>query len=135
MRTSKMIVLLFSVLLLSTTSVYSQSETSFPRDVIKATKSGDAQILSAHFFDNIELVLPGKTGVFSRKQAEMIVKDFFSQNPPSDFRIIHEGRKENASYAIGNFSSSTGVYRFTFLTKNAANKVLIHQLRIEKQDE
>ena len=135
MRTSKMIVLFFSVLLLCTSGTISQSEEIFSDEVVKATKSGNAQVLSVHFFNNIELVLPGKTGVFSKKQAEMIVKDFFGKNPPVDFRIIHEGRKENASYAIGNYSASTGNYRFTFLTKNTASKVLIHQLRIEKQDE
>jgi len=135
MRTSKLIVLFFSVLLLCTSGAIFQSAGTLSGEVVKATKSGNAQVLSTHFFNNIELVLPGKTGVFSKKQAEMIVKDFFAKNPPADFRIIHEGRKENASYAIGNYSSSTGSYRFTFLTKNATNKVLIHQLRIEKQDE
>lgn len=135
MRISKLFVFALSILLLNTAGTMSQAGHPFPSEVVKAIQSGDANTLSVHLYTNIELVLPGKTGVFSRKQAEMIVKDFFSKNPVKDFRIIHNGQKESASYAIGNYTSANGNYRFTFLTKKDANKVFIHQLRIEKQDE
>ncbi len=104
-------------------------------EVITAIKQGDSQSLADGFFDNIEIVLPSKTGVYSKKQAEMVMKNFFNKYPVSDFELIHKGKKENASFAIGNYSSASHRFRFTFLTKLNGSEVLIHQLRIEKQNE
>ncbi|MCU4177628.1 DUF4783 domain-containing protein [Carboxylicivirga sp. N1Y90] len=115
--------------------LFAQKSEVIPDGVVKAIKTSDVNELALSFNDNIEIVLPGKTGVYSRSQAEMIIKDFFNRQPVKDFAIIHEGKKENASFAIGNYSSDSGNFRFTFLTKSDGTKVLIHQLRIEKQDE
>jgi hypothetical protein len=112
-------------------SVYAQN--SLPQSIVSATAAGNARDLAAGFNDNIELVLPQKSGIFSKSQAEMVLKDFFSKNPPSSFKVIHEGSRQNASFAIGNYKSGNSFYRFYFLTKKTNNKVLIHQLRIERQ--
>lgn len=113
----------------------SQQSEVVSSEVISAIKKGDSESLAEGFFANVEIVLPTKTGVYSRKQAEMVIKDFFSKYPVSDFELIHKGKKENASFAIANYSSGSHRFRFTFLTKLNGSKVLIHQLRIEKQDE
>jgi hypothetical protein len=65
----------------------------------------------------------------------MILKEFFTNNPPKSFKIIHEGSRQNASFAIGNYQTGSGTYRFYFLTKKVNGKLLIHQLRIEKQND
>ena len=83
----------------------------------------------------IEFVLLGKTGVYSKNQAEMVLDGFYKDYPPTDFKIIHTGEKENASFSIGIYTSGRKTFRFTFLTKETLNKILIHQLRIETQDE
>lgn len=120
---------------ISISSVSAQSAKAINSEVIAATKTGDAHLLSNSFKAQVELVLPGKTGVYSKAQSEMILKDFFEHNPPSSFTIIHSGKKENASFSIGNYQSNDKHYRMTFLTKDDASKTLIHQLRIEAQDE
>ncbi|MBS2100605.1 DUF4783 domain-containing protein [Carboxylicivirga linearis] len=112
-----------------------QNDNAISTSVINAIKKGDSEALSQNFYGNIEIVLPSKTGVYSKKQAEMVLKDFFNQYPVDSFKIIHKGKKENASFAIGNYDSSKSHFRFTFLTKMQNSKLLIHQLRIEKQDE
>jgi len=111
----------------------SQAQNSLPESVISATASGNARDLAANFNDNIELVLPQKSGIFSKSQAEMVLKEFFSKYPPASFKIIHQGSRQNASFAIGNYKTGNSFYRFYFLTKKTNNKVLIHQLRIERQ--
>nr|WP_321412636.1 DUF4783 domain-containing protein [uncultured Carboxylicivirga sp.] len=115
--------------------VSAQSNNAITTDVVNAIRKGDSESLSKNFYGNIELVLPSKTGVYSKNQAEMVMKDFFNEYPVDHFNIIHEGKKENASFAIGNYDSSNNHFRFTFLTKVQNSKLLIHQLRIEKQDE
>lgn len=115
--------------------VFAQSGSDFSTEVVNAIQEGDSESLSNSFYGNVEIVMPSKTGVYSRKQAEMVMKDFFNKYPVDSFKIIHKGNKENASFAIGNYDSSTNHFRFTFLTKAQGSTLLIHQLRIEKQDE
>jgi len=105
---------------------------SLPQGIITAVSGGNAEKLANYFNDNIELVIPQKSGIFSKSQAQMILKEFFTKNPPSSFKIIHQGSRQNASFAIGNYNSGNNFYRFYFLTKKTNNKLLIHQLRIEK---
>ncbi|GAO30963.1 hypothetical protein JCM15548_13287 [Geofilum rubicundum JCM 15548] len=81
------------------------------------------------------MVLPDKSGVFSREQAQFLIKDFFDKHPPTSFQIIHQGERENATFAIGRYNYNQGQYRLLFLTKNNGHETLIHQLRVEKQDE
>ena len=114
-------------------SSYAQNSVSLPQSIITATAAGNARDLAVSFNDNIELVLPQKSGIFSKSQAEMVLKEFFSKNPPASFKIIHQGSRQNASFAIGNYKSGNSFYRFYFLTKRTNNKILIHQLRIERQ--
>ncbi len=105
---------------------------NLPQGIITSTANGNAEKLASYFNENIELVIPQKSGIFSKSQAQMILKEFFSTNPPSSFKIIHQGSRQNASFAIGNYKSGNNFYRFYFLTKKTNNKLLIHQLRIEK---
>jgi len=128
-------IILFICILFPALLVNAQHSAALPQDAVMAVKRSDAETLSGSFNTNIEIILPHKTAVYSRKQAEMVLKDFFSNNKVSEFKLIHQGRKENASFAIANYYSANGRYRFTFLTKNKDGKIYIHQIRIEKQDD
>ncbi len=116
-------------------ALFAQSSSTISPDIVNATKDGSAADLAEFFNDNIELVIPQKSGIFSKSQAEMVLKDFFAKNPPNDFKIIHEGSRQNASFAIGNYTTGDSVYRIYFLTKKVDGNLLIHQLRIEKQND
>jgi len=104
-----------------------------PDEVILSLKTGDASTLSNYFNENIELVVLDKDDVYSKEQAKQIVASFFSANSPQRFAIIHQGGKEGARYAIGNLTTTTGVFRVYFLLKEKGQKAYIHQFRIEKQ--
>ena len=115
--------------------LFAQSSNTISPDIVSATRAGSASDLAKYFNNNIELVIPQKSGIFSKSQAEMVLKDFFTQNPPDGFKIIHEGSRQNASFAIGNYTTGSNVYRISFLTKKEKGNLLIHQLRIEKQND
>ncbi len=125
----------FILVLSLSVMLFAQSTNSIPADIVSATRDGSASDLAKYFNENIELVIPQKSGMFSKSQAEMVLKDFFTQNPPENFKIIHEGSRQNASFAIGNYTTSTTVFRIYFLTKKVNGNLLIHQLRIEKQND
>jgi len=108
---------------------------TFPEAIVLAFRAGNAQELTKHFYNNIELIILENEDVYSKTQAEQILRKFFTDHRPSSFNIIHEGGKEASRYAIGNLSTSSGNFRVSFLIKNQDGTPLIHQLRIEEEDE
>ena len=107
-----------------------------PDGLVAAIKAGNAKELAKYFNSTIELVIADKEGIYSRPQAEQILKDFFIKNPLTrdSFRLLHEVGKESSRYAIGNLYTSKGVYRISFLIKTVNNTPLIDQLRIEEDN-
>ncbi|MGD2036106.1 MAG: DUF4783 domain-containing protein [Bacteroidales bacterium] len=121
---------LIPCLLILTQTVFSSD---LPEQIITAFNSGNASILSRYFNQTVELTLFDKEEIYSKTQAEIILRDFFARNPPSQFIILHEGGKESSKYAIGRYTSNSKTYRITFLLKSFNSKVFIHQLRIENE--
>jgi hypothetical protein len=104
-----------------------------PESVLMGLKTGNAQELSKNFSDNIELVVLDNDNVYSKAHARQILADFFKNYPPQDFTLIHQGGKENTSYAIGNLHVQNEKFRVYFLIKTNNGQSLMHQLRIERQ--
>jgi hypothetical protein len=103
-----------------------------PQPMIDALKNGNTTELSKYFNTSIELAILEQEDIYSKQQAELIVKDFFSKHVPSNFVILHKGGKEGSQYAIGNLTTSSGSFRVTLLIKLRDNKPYIHQLRFEE---
>jgi len=81
------------------------------------------------------MVIVDKEGIYNKVQAEMILKDFFSKNPPRKFSLLHQGGKAESKYGIGNLVTSENTYRVYFLLKTTNGKPLIHQFRIETEND
>jgi hypothetical protein len=62
------------------------------------------------------------------------MNDFFKKNPPTNFTIIHQGGKDDSSYAIGTLQVENNRFRVYFLIKSKGGASYIHQLRIERQN-
>lgn len=100
--------------------------------VVLALKTGNAKSLAAHFISNLDLTLPGNSDVYSKAQAEQMVRKFFDEHKPVDLSIEHEGvSKMGDRYYIGRMKTSTGEYRVTFFLKNNVEVFQVKQLRIE----
>jgi hypothetical protein len=91
-------------------------------------KTGNAPVISAYFSQNVDISLLGKDNLYSKSQAEQVLKTFFSEHKPSNFVINHEGQSSNAKYYIGTLSTFKGTFRITINTKSN----LIARLTIEK---
>ncbi len=102
-----------------------------PQALIDALRTGNTPVLSGYFNSSIELAILDKEDIYSKQQAELIVKDFFAKHVPSSFVILHKGGKEGSQYAIGNLTTSDGNFRVTLLIKEKDSKPYIHQLRFE----
>ena len=106
-----------------------------PEGIVLSFRAGNAAELSKFFHNNVELIILEKEDVYSRSQAEQIIRKFFSEHKPEAFRIIFEGGKENSRYAIGSLKTAETSYRVYILMKKQEDSPLIHQLRIEEEED
>lgn len=114
---------------------FTETEQEIPSDIAVAFKVGTAKELARFFNDNLELAVGEKEDIYSKSQAERIMDDFFIKHNPKNFKFIHQGGKEDAQYAIGRLQTFNGNFRVYMLLKPKADRLLIHQLRIENEIE
>ncbi len=100
--------------------------------VVEAMKQGNSKDLALHFIPNIDLTIRENSDIYSRAQAEQILRKFFNDNPPVDLVIEHSGvSKFGDQYFIGILRTRTGYFRVTFFLKRSENDHQVKQLRIE----
>lgn len=122
-----------AIVLLLIVSTFSLSLTIDVADLVStAIREGNSKNISAHFIERIDLKVIEKEDVYSKEQAEMILKDFFSKHPVKSFSIAHKSEPKNGSqYFIGTLTTTNGVFRINFLSKTTDGKTLIQQFSIE----
>jgi hypothetical protein len=102
-----------------------------PEGIVRSLATGNSRELSRHFNENIEMVVLTSADVYSKSQAELILRRFFSEYKPVKFELLHTGGKESSRFAIGNLHTDKGDFRIYFLIKQRDAVPLIHLLRIE----
>lgn len=102
--------------------------------VTKAIQKGSSSELGTYFNPTVEIEILEEDNIYSKAQAELLLKDFFNRNKPTSFKINHQGTKGATSFAIGNLVSSTGSFRVSIFMKTENDKMLIHQFRIERSE-
>lgn len=106
-------------------------------DVAAAVKTGNAASVARFFSASVDMKILDKEDVYSKAQAELILKDFFAKNPVKSFAVMHKGTsKTGDQFAIGTYESASGKkFRTYFLFKKEGAGLTIQQLRFETQDE
>jgi hypothetical protein len=101
-------------------------------DIIAALRSGDAAQLAKYFDSRVDISLPGKSDNYSRTQAQMIIKDFFSIHTVRAFQIKHTGdNKDGSKYCTGILQTKNGNYRVTLFMKQKGDKQLLQQISFQ----
>lgn len=101
-------------------------------EIINAIKTGNASEVSRFFDNTVEITLPGKSNSYSKSQAELVLRDFFSKNPTKNFQIIHKSENEGSQYCIGNLETINGIFRTTIYLKQKGERQVLQELRFEK---
>ncbi|UII22770.1 DUF4783 domain-containing protein [Fulvivirga ligni] len=103
-------------------------------DVKEAIKTGSSKEIAKFFNQNVDVTLDGEMQSYSKTQAEFVMKDFFKNNPPTSFTIVHQGAsKGGLPYAIGQYLSNDQTYRVWVRIKSSSNKYLIHEISFIKE--
>lgn len=100
--------------------------------VVAAMKTGNSKDLAQLFIPNIDLTVKETSDVYSKAQAEQILRKFFNDNPPVDLVIEHSGvSKFGDKYYIGILRTRSAYFRVTFFLKKGDDDLQVKQLRIE----
>ena len=126
-------VFIASLLLAVTFFFYSASKPMAAEmdSIVNAMKYGDAGMLSHYFDTRIDIDLPDKSDNFSKQQAQMIMKDFFTNNAVQNFEIKHKGEKNGSQYCIGILTTKNGKFRTTLFMKQKGDKQLLQEISLQ----
>ncbi len=103
-------------------------------NIANAIKNGNASALSANFVGNVEITIKDVEASYSKAQAEMVLKNFFSNHPPKSFSIAHEGTSpEGSKYFIANMNTTNGNYRTYVYAKAQSGMLIIQEIRFEQE--
>ena len=127
MKKSVTFLLATSVVLLSSFTL----QNSNIDEVIGALRSGNSSALAKYFDDNVELTLPDKSDNYSKAQAQLIVKDFFSNNEVKDFSLEHKGDSPGGHYCIGTLQTNAGKFRTNVFMKMKNGKEVVKEIRFQ----
>jgi hypothetical protein len=101
-------------------------------EVVTALKSGNASQMARYFDNTVEITLPGKSSNFSKTQAEVVLKDFFSNNPIKGFEQVHKGENGGGIFCIGQLHTRSGTYRTTIYMKQRGDALVLQELKFER---
>ncbi|MGB0914838.1 MAG: DUF4783 domain-containing protein [Crocinitomicaceae bacterium] len=104
-----------------------------PYDMIeKAFEANDAKAISVMGKSKVLINVLGKEGVYSQSQASLVLKDFFTRKPGSNFDFFFKGQESaDGTFAIGSYKSNSGSFRVTIHFKKIDAKFKIESLTIE----
>ena len=97
-------------------------------------KGGNSKEIATHFSPSIDLIIIDEEDVYSKAQAEQIVRSFFTKYTPVKSAVIHR-LNTNPNYRYGALSLATknGTFRVSITMKKTGNAFLITELRIEAE--
>lgn len=108
------------------------SQDSFDQ-LASAIRTGNAHLIAAYFGATVDLNLLEKEDVYGKGQAELMLRDFFSKNPPRDFQLIHQGKSpEGTKFGIGKLTTVNGKnFRISFYLKALDGRQIIKEFWVE----
>lgn len=99
----------------------------------EAINKADAKAFADKFANNIEITIKRKRKIYSRTQAEFVIKDFFKHYYPKKFDyIIQKPYKKGKRYAIGEYAYSAGTFQFFIIIQKIEGIEKITKLDIQE---
>jgi hypothetical protein len=137
-----LVVLTLSLVLVSFRPVYTIDRSNYTLDesnytldeITGAMRVGNAGELSRYLDSRVDISLPDKSDTYSKIQAEMIIRDFFTTNGVRDFLIKKRVQNGGGSeFCIGVLETRNGDYKTTLFVRQKGNLQLLQELRFQAQ--
>lgn len=125
----------FSLLLSTLSLMFAlQGQDAVLVDISTAMKAGSSRELIKYCNNNLEIKMDGKTSNYSISQAEVVLRDFFLNNPPKGFSYIHQGASpEGLKYTIGTYQTEQARYRVVMVIKNVNDQFKIDTINLSRE--
>jgi hypothetical protein len=102
-------------------------------DVTNGIRSGNESAVAKYFDNTVAITISNNQSIYSKAQAEIVLKDFFNKNQVKDFTVKQGGPSgDNAKYAVGTLTTSNGVYQIYLVMKLKNNDYVLREIRFEK---
>jgi hypothetical protein len=124
--------LLSLIFFISSFLIPSQMQTDLINEVSQNFRTGNAAEIARNFNSSIDFSISDEADVYSKPQAQQILRDFFTKHIPLNAAVIHV-INTNPNYQIGILSVGTksGKFRVTVTFKKTSGLFLITELRID----
>lgn len=120
--------------LVSLSFIFTPSFGQSTEKIAQIIKDGSSKELAQYLHHTVSLNIDNATGDYSKKQAEVILRDFFRKSPPQDFTVVHEGESaDNIWYLIGNYTYNDGVLKVLVKGRTDNGNMSIYSLDFTKQ--
>lgn len=101
--------------------------------ISKYLYEGDAEKLSAWFYDTIELSVDNEDAVMNRDQAYRMMGTFFDRHRPESFQIYHSASKSQVKCVVGRMMAGGEHFNVSIFVSNRGDGYLIQKLQIQKE--
>lgn len=130
----KFILFVYSCTLIIFTA-HAQTARAPMEDVVNAIKNNRIEDMSKYFDNIVPVTINNTQTIYSRNQAEVVLKDFFEKNLPKDFLILDNGSPNNTSkFIIGNLITPNGTkYNVYILMKQKDSNYLLQEIRLNRE--
>ena len=109
-------------------------QADFLADMSTFFKSGNAKEIARNFSSSVELSIINNGDVYSKAQAEQILRDYFVKHNPTNSTIVHQiNTNPNLRFGILNLDTRQGKFRVSVTSKKVNNVFLITELRIDAE--
>jgi hypothetical protein len=134
MKTMKFLYLSVFIFIFIPGTVFSWQGAEITDDIRNSISTMDAAKLAGYFYSTINLEIVEMDGNYSKKQAEIIVQDFFRKHPVKSFTVNHQGSSNDGSkYMIGVYTTTRNtVFRVYIMLKTLDGTLQINKLQIEE---
>ncbi|MBS1665980.1 MAG: DUF4783 domain-containing protein [Bacteroidetes bacterium] len=100
-------------------------------EVAVAMRSGNAAQLSRYLDNRVDISLPDKADTYSKTQAEMIIRDFFTTNGVETFEVKHKGENGGSEFCIGILKTKNGDFRTVLFMRLKGDKQFLQEIRFQ----
>ena len=95
-------------------------------------KTANSREISKNFAPSVELKINEEEDVYSKAQAEQILREFFTKNPPVNAAVVHViNTNPNDRFGILSLPTKGGKYRVAVTLKKSSNVFFITELRVD----
>jgi len=123
-------IFLIVVSLVSLVSSFAQA--SQFASITNALRSGDAVEIAKYMDNVVDITINNNQSTYSRSQAEMVLRNFFSKNKPKNFEVERSGDQTTGHFNIGLLVTTNGKYTVYLFLKEKNNDFFLQEIRFEK---